>query len=147
MSNKQTIVICSSGDFYKHVNVVAAQLQTMGYNPIVPATATSMQETGNYDIAAVKTWYKNPGDYHIKAQKMRGHFKEVAKGDAILVVNDEKRGVKGYIGPNGLIEMGLAFYLNKPIYILNAVEDNSSYYEEVMGMDSIILHGDLTKIK
>ena len=72
---------------------------------------------------------------------------EVADGDIVLVVNDEKRGIKGYIGSNVLLEMGLGFYLKKPIYILNPVQKDASNYEEVIGMGSIVISGDLNKIK
>ncbi len=67
--------------------------------------------------------------------------------DAILVVNDEKNGVPGYIGANVLMEMGLAFYLNKPIYVLNSVSPDTPAFEEIIGMNSIVIKGDLDKIR
>lgn len=147
MANKKTIVLCSSGTFYRHVNEVADQLAELGFKTMVPGTAESMRESGDYNIDAVKTWYKNPKDFDLKTKKMRAHFDKVAAGDAILVVNDEKNGQKSYIGPNGLMEMGLAFYLNKPIYVLNSVSAEMPLYEEVLGMNSVILDGDLSKIE
>jgi len=144
---KKSIVLCSSGSFYKHVNEVADELKTMGFNPVVPATADTMRGSGNYDIDAVKSWYKNPDDFNIKAAKMREHFDKISQGDAILVVNDEKNGQKSYIGPNGLMEMGLAFYLHKPIYVLNDINKDAPLYEEVFGMDCLILKGKLEGIK
>jgi hypothetical protein len=75
------------------------------------------------------------------------YFRGAPKGDAVLIINDEKHGVPGYIGSNVLLEMGLAFYLKKPIYILNPVQKDAANYEEVVGMRSIIVDGDLTKIK
>jgi diphthamide synthase subunit DPH2 len=65
----------------------------------------------------------------------------------------EKRGFKavvpvtGYIGSNVLMEMGLAFYLKKPIFILNPVSDDMPVYEEVIGMGSVIIDGDLMKVQ
>lgn len=106
-----------------------------------------MKERGNYNVEAVKTWYNNPEDFNKKADFMRMHFDEVAKGDMMLVMNDEKHAVPGYIGSNVLLEMGLAFYLKKPIYILNPVQKEAPNYEEVIGMGSIIIDGDLAKIK
>ena len=143
----KTIVICCSGNFYKHANEVADELIVKDFKVIVPKTADIMRKSGDYDIDKHKTWYDRPEDFTVKAGKMRKHFEEVAAGDIILVINDEKRGIKGYIGPNGLMEMGLAFYLNKPIYVLNPVGKGMPFYEEVLGMDSIILNGDLGKIK
>lgn len=75
------------------------------------------------------------------------HFDEIKKGDAILVVNPTKLAVKNYIGGNTLMEMGFAYYLKKPIYILNDIPKNMIYTEEIQGMRPIILRGDLRKIK
>ncbi len=72
---------------------------------------------------------------------MKGHFNEVVKGDAILVINNEKHGINNYIGGNVLMEMALAFHLDKPIYILNELPDESSFLEEIIGMNPTVLHG------
>jgi len=47
---------------------------------------------------------------------IRGYFEKIKKHDCLLVVNAEKKGIKGYIGANTLIEMAFAFVLHKPIY-------------------------------
>ena len=141
-----TIVLCSSAAFYEHVNQVAAKLEKLGFTAVVPKTARRMAESGDYDVSHYKTWYEDANDYHKKAELMRAHFDEVAKGDAILVINDEKHGIAGYIGSNVLMEMGLAFHLHKQIYVLHSVTTESPVYEEVQGMGSVILDDDLTKI-
>lgn len=151
--SKKIITICCSAAFYRHAAEIADELEAKGYKVIIPATANKMRETGDYNVEHYKSWYKNSKDFNIKRQRMDGHFAEVEKADAILIVNDEKKGVKGYIGPNGLMEMALAYYLKKPIFILNEVpkEESSdstfSIYEEVYGMGNIILGGDLSKLK
>lgn len=139
-------MLCSSANFYEHVNKLAEELEQLGYKAVVPLDCRRMKKTGNYDVGAVKTWYKNPKDFHKKAFYINDHFKEIERGDAILVVNDEKHGYKGYIGPNVIIEMGLAFYLKKPIYVLNKVSEKMPTYEEVFGLQSKILDGDLSKV-
>ena len=143
----KTIVVCSSAAFYEHVNQIADELKARGFEVVVPASALKMKANGNYDVDSHKTWYKNPKEYHRKAELMHEHFDKVAAGDAVLVVNDEKRGIKGYIGPNALMEMGLAFHLRKPIYVLNAVDEEMPVYEEVIGMGSVMLDGDVSKIE
>ena len=57
------------------------------------------------------------------------------------VINPEKKGIKGYVGGNTLIEIGVAFFLKKPIYILNEVSSELSYKVEILGMKSKILNG------
>lgn len=142
---KKTIVICCSGAFYKHANQVADALEKLGFNTIVPATACQMKQSGDYDIDKVKTWYQDIKDTPIKVSKMRGHFEEVEKGDAILLINDDKPNQPEYIGPNGFMEWGLAAYLGKPVYILNHVPKSSGYWEEAL--TATVLNGDLGKIK
>src|SRR5690348_6805097 len=111
MSKKKTIVLCSSGTFYEHINELATELETMGYQAVVPATAYKMRRSGDYDITKVKAWIKDPKHFDLKKKLAMGHFVEVAKGDAILLVNDDKPGKPNYIGPNGTMEWGLAYYL------------------------------------
>jgi nucleoside 2-deoxyribosyltransferase len=142
----KTIVLCSSGSFYMHVNEIAAELEKKGYKTVVPATAYKMLKSGDYDIAKVKGWIDNPKLFKIKNQLAMAHFKEVAKGDAVLIVNDDKPDRPNYIGPNATMEWGVAFYLGKPVFILNGVPRDSNYYEEVYGM-ATVLDGDFDKIK
>lgn len=143
----KTIVLCSSAAFYEHVNELADQLERIGFNAVVPHNALEMKKAGNYNVEAVKTWFKDPKGFKKKTQFMRWHFEEIEKGDVVLVVNDEKHGVPGYIGSNVLLEMGLAFYLNKPIYVMNQISKDTQNYEEILGMGSIFIDGELTKIK
>lgn len=142
----KTITICSSANFYRQAVDIQEKLQKEGFTVIVPQTAEKMKQSGDFDVSHYKTWYADEGDYHKKAKLMRDHFDEVAKGDAILVLNYEKHGKQNYIGPNVLMEMSLAFYLKKPIYILNDLPDDTPFEEEIKGMTPVILSGDLSKI-
>jgi len=144
MIGKKIICICSSGAFYEHANQVAEQLEELGYKAVVPATARQMKANGDYDITKIKTWYQKPKDSHIKIGKMRGHFDEVDKADAILLINDDKPNKPAYIGPNGFMEWGLAAFQGKPVFILNAVPKNSLYWEEAL--TAKVLNGKLGKI-
>lgn len=136
-----TITICSSANFYRQAVDIQAQLEKEGFAAIIPVTAEKMKQSGDFDVSHYKTWFADAGDYHKKAALMRGHFEEIEKGDAILVLNYEKHGVQNYIGGNVLMEMALAFYLRKPIFILNEVPDESSFLEEIIGMGPVVLHG------
>jgi hypothetical protein len=81
-----------------------------------------------------------------KAEAIENHFNKVAWSDAILVLNYEKNNVKSYIGGNTLMEIGIAFYLKKKIYLLNEVPE-LPYKEEILGVKPIILNNDLSKIE
>lgn len=147
MNKNQTLVICSSAAFYKHVAEIADELEALGFSSVVlPKTARVMRETGDYDVEHYKTWYENDEDYSKKADLIRTHFDEITAGDAILVVNDTKHGIENYIGPNVLMEMSLAWYQQKPIYMFNKLPENSPFEEELKGMRPIIIDGNLGAI-
>ena len=140
---KPIITICASAAHYKQAVEAEQWLKDQGLTVLVPTTAKKMQASGDYDVSHYKTWYDNKADYHLKTERMRGHFEAVAKADAILVVNYEKHGITNYIGGNVLMEMALAFYLKKPIYILNGLPAESAFEEEIVGMFPILLNGNL----
>ncbi len=142
----RVITICCSASFYRQVLEVQKELRKKGFRVLIPRTVHTMKKSGDFNVGTYKTWYKNSADYHKKTKLMRAHFKKVMKGDAILVLNYEKNGMKGYIGGNGLMEMALAFHYKKPIYVLNPVPDSSPLYEEILGMNPIFLNGDLANI-
>lgn len=143
---KKTIVLCSSAAFYEHVNVLAGQLEEMGYKTVIPQTARKMKKLRDYDVTKIKTWIDRPEDFKIKHNLATAHFAEIAKGDAVLIVNDDKPGRPNYIGPNTTMEWGVAYYLGKPVFILNDVTKESNFYEEIHGLATVI-DGDLAKIK
>ncbi|HSX29947.1 MAG TPA: hypothetical protein VLE73_05315 [Candidatus Saccharimonadales bacterium] len=137
------VTICSSASFYRQVVDLQEKLKKMGVNAVVPDMAHEMKRKNDYDVTHYKTWYEDDGDYHKKAKLMHGHFDKVAAGDSVLIVNFEKNGKPNYIGANVLMEMALAFHLNKPIFILNELPENSPFEEEIKGMTPIVLHGKL----
>ncbi|HUS25797.1 MAG TPA: hypothetical protein VMY99_00420 [Nevskiaceae bacterium] len=144
--HKPIVTICSSAAFYKQAIDIQEQLQKKGLEVIVPITATRMKESGDYDVSHYKTWFANEGDYPEKAKRMRTHFDEITKADAILVLNYEKHGQANYIGGNVLMEMSLAFYQQKPIFVINDLPEYSPFLEELKGMMPTILHGKITDI-
>lgn len=145
-SKAATITICSSANFYKQAVEIQKELEIKGYMVIIPATARKMKETGDFNVDNYKTWYGDAKDYHKKTALMEGHFKEVEKADAILVLNFEKNGKPNYIGGNVLMEMAIAFYLKKKIYIYNEIPEESAFLEEILGMNPVVLHGSIDQL-
>lgn len=146
MKKIKTITICSSAYFYRQAFDIKKELENLGFKVLVPLTAQKMQKSGDFNVDNHKTWFKNPVDYKIKTKLMNNHFKKVMAGDAILILNYEKRGQKGYIGGNVLMEMAIAFLNKKPIYILNPISEDSNIKEEILGLGPKFINGDLTKI-
>jgi hypothetical protein len=141
-----TITVCASVSFYKEVIEVKGRLEKQGYKVLVPKIAEQMAKLNDYEVSHYKTWFEDKDDYHKKTSLIRGHFNAVEKGDSILVLNLQKHGVDNYIGGNVLMEMALAFYLKKPIFIFNEIPEESTFLEEIIGMEPIVLHGKLDKI-
>jgi hypothetical protein len=143
---KPIITICSSAVFYRQAIEIQDQLSKLGFDVIVPRTAARMKESGDFDVSHYKTWFADANDYHKKAQLMRDHFEEIEKGDAILVLNYKKHGVENYIGGNVLMEMSLAFWLKKLIFIINEMPKESAFEEEIKGMSPIFLSGNVSSL-
>lgn len=144
------ITLCGSIAFINEMETLAKQLEAMGHTAKFPPTLVP-GETG--ELIPAKDYYnfkkasEKDSDWIWKnhSQRITDHFKKIAESDAVLIANYTKNNIENYIGPNTLMEMGLAFYLNKPIYLLNPIPQ-ISYREEILGVKPIILDGDLSKI-
>ncbi len=143
----KTIVICASVSFYRQAIEIEEQVKGQGYKVIVPKIAYAMRDANDFEVSHYKTWFADANEYHKKGELMRAHFDRIAEGDAVLVLNFEKHGVQNYIGGNVLMEMGIAFYLEKPVIILNEVPKDSAFLEELLGFEPTVLHGKLADLK
>lgn len=141
------LAICASASFYTKVIEFSYILEKAGFEARLPKTAADMKAEGRENEEAYIDWSTNPDGYHSKALLIRGHFDEIEGSDAVLVMNYDKHGKQNYIGPNVLMEMSLAFYLKKPIYILNGIPKDSPLIDEILGLEPIFLEGDITSIK
>jgi hypothetical protein len=144
---KKTIVICSSLVFVKKAFEIKDKLTKMGYRVILPKTYMKMKREGNFNVKDYKTWYVNDKDYKIKKMLINDHFKKIIAGDAILVINAKKNGADGYIGGNTLMEITIAYFYKKPIFILNNIPENHLFKEELMGIGAIFLNEDVGNIR
>ena len=145
-ANFKTITLCSSVSFYKHVLEIEAKLQDLGFRTLTPVDAQQMQDNSDFDTLSHKKWYKT-GDYSKKTEFITSHFKKIEKADAVLIINDKKHGLNGYLGGNVLMEMTLAFYLKIPIYILNPIDEKLALKEEVYGLEPTIINNQLELIR
>jgi hypothetical protein len=119
---------------YQKLIQIEKELIKLGFNVLVPVSARKMEEAGDFKITGKKSWMEDPSQFYKKTALMEAHFKKVEEGDAVLVVNLDKGDVKGYIGGNVLMEMMLAYWLKKPIYVWQNIEKEHPFYEEVLGM-------------
>jgi len=134
------ITICGSMHFAQTMLDTQKKLQKLEHEVIVPILTKECVTNPELNID-VKSLVEN--------DCMRDHFNKIAAGDAILVINEKRKGVDGYIGGSTLMEIGIAYFNKKKIFILNQLPSEAifSYIFEVKLTNSIILNGDLTKIK
>ena len=143
---KLNLAICASASFYKEVIEFSYKLEELGINVILPMTAAKMKSERRENDEVKVDWATADIGYHGKATLIRGHFNEIARSDAILVMNYEKHGKENYIGPNVLMEMAVAFHLGKPIYVLNDAPEDSPLIDEILGLEPFFLKGDINKL-
>lgn len=152
------ITICGSIAFYNEMEKAMKVLEGFGHEVKVPRLALEVpKEMGGGNKVYFGKYIEDNGGidafpveheiWDMKYGAINDHFEKISWSEAVLIVNPEKRGISGYVGGNTLIEIGLAFFQKKPIYILNDVSSEISYKQEILGMKPVILNGDLSLIK
>ena len=104
----KTITLCASVSFYEHAIAIANELEAAGFEVLLPDIANKMRADPTFSAENYKQAYQKRKDILEKNRLIVGHFAKVRKGEAILVINDQKNGSPGYIGRNVLMEMTVA---------------------------------------
>jgi hypothetical protein len=145
------ITICGSIAFYDRMLEIKKELEGLGHKVELPPLEVKDKD-GNF--ISVKEYYElrkaetneKSWIWERKKEAIRAHFNKIDRSEAVLILNYDKKGIANYIGGNTFMEMGVAFYLDKPIYLLQPLPE-ISYKEEILAMFPIIINGNLTKIK
>lgn len=137
------IAIIGSMKFTKDMVMIQKQLNDLGHTAVIPV--------GTEPHLKDQTFVDNLDDnlaFCIEHDIMRRNFQQVALNEAVLVLNYKRNGIEGYIGVSALLEMGIAHYLNKKIFLIQKTPDfkDVRWAHEVAIMQPTIVHGDLTKI-
>ena len=116
------------------------QLEKMGHKVIVPMFTKECINNPEMNIDL---------DLLTENGCMLDHFHKIEKSNAVLIINNQRHGHNGYIGGSVLMEIGIAKYLGKKIFILNDLpsEKDFSYIFEVKLTQPVIINNDLNKIK
>jgi len=133
------IALCSSASFYEHLNEIGDELETLGHDVTRPKfSGRDDEQYANDGTSKYLNWHKDLIDTH---------FKEIEQSDVVLIINDRKHGAGGYIGTNVMMEITVAYYLGKKIYILNAVPKDNPVFDEVSAIEATILNGNIGNFK
>lgn len=105
------IVLCGSKKFIPKFFELEKELKDMGFNVVVPREFIVDMEKKDASLL---------------------HFSEIDKEDvdALLIVNESKKGQDNYIGANGFAELAFGFYKGKDIFLLNDIYE--PYSEELV---------------
>jgi hypothetical protein len=134
MSEK--ITVCGSMQFAEQMIQLKQELETLGWIVLTPdfsERSSSYEELPEEERLSVKKEF------------ISNHFNRIRQSSAILVANYEKKGIKGYIGSNTLMEIAAAHVLQKAIYVLNDL-GSQGCEEEVRALTTRFIDGDLKNL-
>lgn len=137
------IVIIGSMKFAEDMVKIKKQLDDLGHEARIPlGTESHLKDQDFVDKLDENLQWCISNDI------MRRNFNQVADSDAILVLNYKRNGIEGYIGVSALMEMGVAHYLKKKIFLIEHPPSfkDARWAHEVAIMQPMIIKGDLTKI-
>lgn len=137
------IQICGSMTFAKQMREAKEKLEANGHTVTVP-TNTDYHINDPLFVDNLQDNLR----HCIENDTIKENFNLVASADAILVLNHPKNNMDGYIGASTLMEIGIAHFLGKKIFLLHKIPsfDTVRWAHEVTIMQPIILQGNLNKI-
>lgn len=129
--------------FAKEMKAAKETLGKMGHEVQVPYGTEDHVKDGKF----VDDLDRNKA-YCLEEDVMRKCFEQVAESDAVLVLNNRRNNIDGYIGVSALMELGIAYFLRKKLYILNAIPSHEEHRwaHEVSIIQPTILHGKLENL-
>ncbi len=136
-------MICGSMTFSKEMSATKKKLEKLGHKVSLPYDIDVHLKDDTFIDDLEKDF-----EHCVKLEVLRKCFEQVAQNQAILVLNYPKNGVKGYIGTSSLMEIGLAYYLRKKIFLMydTPTPDQARWAHEVRITQPVIINGDLGKI-
>ena len=138
------IFICGSMHFAKEMLEAQKKLKEFGHIVEVPCDTRLFIDKPDMTTDN----HEEDSKHCIDNDIIRKSFNSIAENDAILVLNYPKDGVNGYVGASGLMEIGLAYFLKKKIFLLYSPPPvkETKYSHEIFIMQPVILNGDLSLI-
>lgn len=132
------IVVCGSMSNYLKMKALKDELLKNNHEVILPDPSTNRQLQ-----EIIKQDYVDTSDLKLKYDYIRKHYDHIVEADFIIIANYGKNGIENYVGGNSFLEMGFAYCLGKPIYLVNPIPQIDFYYHEMVAMKPSILNGNL----
>ena len=139
------ITICGSVKFADKLVDIYNELKKLGHEPMMHEQMFGLANGTAAQLTDMANGAENC-DIKRKYNYIKFWHGLIKSGDAILVCNFDKNGIKNYIGGNTLMEIGFAHVNDKKVFLLNPIPEDVGYKDEIKAMAGIIINGDLTKI-
>jgi len=135
------IGIIGSMQFTEKMIEARDKLRELGHDAYVTSLADPFVGKTDEEKEVIKIHQKKNMD------AIREFWRLMQGGDAVLVLNLDKHGIKNYIGGNTLMEIGFAHVLNQKVFLWNPIPEIRYYKTEIEAVKPIILNKDFNKIK
>ncbi len=140
------ITICGSIQFTKEMKELSDKLVEKGHVVEIPDGAMRILSGERTMKEHLESVDKGEGyKAKMKYDAIRKYFEKIKESDCVLIANYTKKNIEGYIGGNTFLEIGFAYVLRKPIYLLYPIPE-MAYKDEIIVMSPIVINGDLDKI-
>ena len=142
------IAICSSALFARQSREVKERLERMGFEVFLYPQKVEV----NGKTIDVDEYYKMRKNnltrelLEIKRRLIDEHIEKIKNSDAVLVLNLDKGENRGYVGGNTFLEMGIAYFLSKKVFIWKKPSEDLPYFEELLALNPIFIEEDLDRI-
>lgn len=123
--------------FEQEMADAAKKLQALGYETEKPNSVEGHAYGQSQNLDEVT---------ELKQGFIREHFAKIDEAEAILIINNDKKGIEGYIGGNTLMEMTYAFAQGLDIFTLNPLPTDIPYAHEINAMMPIVLDGNVNNL-
>ena len=143
------IAICSSALFARQSCEVKEKLEKRGFEVFLYPQKVEV-DGRTIDVGEYYKMRKNNLTQEllkIKRQLIDEHIKKIKNSDAILVLNLDRGENRGYVGGNTFLEMGIAYFLGKKVFIWKKPSQNLPYFEEIMALSPISIGENLERIE
>lgn len=134
------IGIVGSMQFAEKMIETKLALEKLGHLVFVSMETESLVGKSDDEKEAIKL------DQKFNKNAIKEFWHQMEDADTVLVLNYDKNGVANYIGGNSLLDMGIAYYLNQKIFLMNPIPEIKYYQSEIEAMEPVIINGNLSKI-
>ncbi len=138
-------IVCSL-TFFLEAGEIKRKLEEKGHSVSLPYSVERLLK-GELKIEKINKM-KQDGSFnkYVRSNDLiRRNWIRMKNDDAILVINLEKKGIKGYVGGNTFLEMGLAFVNHMKIFLWDPIP-NMEYSDEIHSMDPVVINGNIDQV-